>query len=75
MSSFTFQRCSGHAKDAIAVLAVLKKINSQVPFERRVNRATTSIFRFQTGAVGTLTHTILLHEMVCLFGWVATKGI
>lgn len=33
--------------------------------ERRVNRATTSIFRFENDlTIGSLTHTILLHEMV-----------
>ena len=33
--------------------------------ERRVNRATTSVFRFENGlTIGSLTHTILLHEMV-----------
>lgn len=33
--------------------------------EKRVSRATTSIFRFNNGlTIGSLTHTILLHEMV-----------
>lgn len=37
----------------------------QVPVEKRVSRATTSIFRFSNGlTIGSLTHTILLHEMV-----------
>ena len=36
--------------------------------ERRVNRATTSVFRFDNGlTIGSLTHTILLHEMVSRF--------
>ena len=30
--------------------------------ERRINRATTSIMRFRDGAVGTLHHSVLLHE-------------
>ena len=30
--------------------------------ERRINRATTSIMRFKDGAVGTLHHSVLLHE-------------
>lgn len=33
-----------------------------VPENLRVNRVTTSIFRFKEGGVGTLTHTVLLHE-------------
>lgn len=33
--------------------------------EKRVSRATTSIFRFDNGfTIGSLSHTILLHEMV-----------
>lgn len=40
----------------------------QTPMERRVNRATTSIFRFDNGlTIGSLTHTILQHEMVRAF--------
>ena len=35
--------------------------------ERRVSRATTALFRFKNGlTIGSLTHTILLHEMVRL---------
>jgi predicted dehydrogenase len=33
-----------------------------VPEDKRINRVTTSIFRFKEGGVGTLTHTVLLHE-------------
>ena len=29
--------------------------------ERRINRATTALFQFESGAVGSLTHTVLLH--------------
>ena len=33
----------------------------QVPFENRNNRATVAIFKFESGAVGSLSHTLLLH--------------
>eukprot|EP00891_Asterochloris_glomerata_P005142 jgi/Astpho2/5142/Aster-06353 len=32
-----------------------------VPFENRNNRATVAIFKFESGAVGSLSHTLLLH--------------
>ena len=34
----------------------------QVPWEPRVNRVTSATWRFQGGAVGALTHSILQHE-------------
>ena len=33
----------------------------QVPEGQRVNRATLAIFKFESGAVGSLNHTLLLH--------------
>ena len=34
-----------------------------MPVERRINRATTALFRFKNSdAIGSLTHTVLLHE-------------
>jgi len=33
-----------------------------VPMERRINRVTCSVFKFENGAVGSLTHSALLHE-------------
>lgn len=33
-----------------------------VPLEDRIPRCTTSMFKFQTGAIGTLTHGLLLHD-------------
>jgi len=33
----------------------------QVPYERRVNRATVAVFRFKNGFVGSLNHTLLMH--------------
>jgi hypothetical protein len=33
----------------------------QVPYERRVNRATIALFNFESGAVGSLNHTLLMH--------------
>lgn len=37
-------------------------MGAQVPFERRVNRVTSATFHFDKGAVGSLTHTCLMHE-------------
>lgn len=33
----------------------------QIAAERRINRATACVFHFQGGAIGSLTHTVLLH--------------
>lgn len=33
----------------------------QVPYDMRVNRATVAVFRFDSGAVGSLNHTLLMH--------------
>lgn len=33
----------------------------QVPYERRVNRATIALFKFDNGVVGSLNHTLLMH--------------
>ncbi|KAK9908431.1 hypothetical protein WJX75_007736 [Coccomyxa subellipsoidea] len=32
-----------------------------VPYDLRVNRATVAVFRFESGAVGSLNHTLLMH--------------
>lgn len=34
----------------------------QVPFERRSNRVTSASWHFESGALGTLVHTKVLHE-------------
>jgi len=34
---------------------------SSIPPENRTNRVTSSMWKFQTGAVGVLTHTVMLH--------------
>lgn len=34
----------------------------QVPWAQRVNRVTSANWRFQSGAIGALTHTMLQHE-------------
>lgn len=34
----------------------------QVPKEKRINRATSSIFRFTDGCIGNLSHSLVLHE-------------
>lgn len=34
---------------------------AQVPYERRVNRATIALFNFKNGMVGSLNHTLLMH--------------
>ena len=33
----------------------------QVPMERRINRVTAAVFHFSSGAVGSLTHSLVLH--------------
>ncbi|BDA44533.1 Uncharacterized protein UNK4.17 [Coccomyxa sp. Obi] len=33
----------------------------EVPYDMRVNRATVAVFRFESGAVGSLNHTLLMH--------------
>ena len=38
----------------------------QVPWEHRPNRVTSAMWRFETGAVGTFTHTITQHEKIYL---------
>jgi hypothetical protein len=35
--------------------------SGQVPYDLRVNRATVAVFRFESGAVGSLNHTLLMH--------------
>ena len=34
----------------------------QVPKDRRINRATNAIFQFESGAIGSLSHSALLHD-------------
>lgn len=47
-----------------AVKSVLKwslMVGLQVPMERRINRVTAAVFHFSSGAVGSLTHSLVLH--------------
>ena len=46
---------------AAAVAETLLSPVLQVPKGQRVNRATLAIFKFESGAVGSLNHTLLLH--------------
>ncbi|KAK9807571.1 hypothetical protein WJX72_003082 [[Myrmecia] bisecta] len=34
----------------------------EVPMERRINRVTAAVFEFESGAVGSLTHSALMHK-------------
>ena len=36
-------------------------VGLQVPMERRINRVTAAVFHFSSGAVGSLTHSLVLH--------------
>lgn len=35
---------------------------AQVPEDRRINRATEAVFQFSSGAIGSLSHNLLLHD-------------
>ena len=44
------------------ITPIAQSWRAQVPMEQRINRATSAVFRFQDGAIGSLSHTALLHE-------------
>lgn len=57
----TVQAMSIKATDPLGALSAMPIDESTIPPERRVPRATTAIWRFAGGAIGSLTHTVLLH--------------
>lgn len=57
----TLQALSLKATEPIAALSKIPVDESSIPVERRIPRVTTATWRFNNGAIGTLTHTALLH--------------
>jgi len=59
----TVQAMAIRANDSLGRLTALHKdVNeAKIPEERRVPRVTTSMWRFESGALGTLIHTVQLH--------------
>ena len=50
-----------HHQQSMLICMTMAFARLQVPMERRINRVTAAVFHFSSGAVGSLTHSLVLH--------------